>query len=272
MTDYDPQLGRDMPAGPDPGAAQAEADEDDLHAGLTGLARLVADALGVDELLTRVAAFAQHAIPGADAAGLAVVDNTDDLHNTAKIHSSGATTDVMREVDRIQYEVLGEGPCITCMQVGRPMVSGSLGSDERWPRFGGRVARLGVHSALCLPLQIRDRVVGAINAYALSRDAFTEHAVRLGEQFAGPAAVSVHNAQLLAAASTKAEQLQLALTSRAIIDQAIGIVRSRSGGSAQEAFDRLRQISQSENVRLAIVAQRVVDEAVRRAHARHASR
>lgn len=268
MSDYDQQAGREMPASPDPTAAQAEADEDDLQLGLTGLARMVSDSLGVDELLAQVAGFATHAIPGADVAGLALLRSAADPR---EVQSWASTGEVVQEIDRIQYELLGEGPCITCMQVGRPTVSGSLGSDERWPRFGGRVARLGMHSALSLPLQIRDRVIGAINAYARPRDAFTEHAVRLGAQFAGPAAVSVHNAQLLAAASAKAAQLQAALTSRAVIDQAIGILRSRSGGSAEEAFDRLRQISQSENIRLSVVAQRVVDEAVRRAHARHSS-
>jgi AmiR/NasT family two-component response regulator len=59
------------------------------------------------------------------------------------------------------------------------------------------------------------------------------------------------------------------LVSRAVIDQAIGILRSRSGDSADEAFARLRAISQGENVKLAVVAERVVDEAVRRARARH---
>jgi GAF domain-containing protein len=266
MTDYDPQSGREMPADPDPAAAQAEADEVDLQDGLTGLARMVSDSFSVDDLLAQVATLATHAIPGADVAGLALVRGTSAGH----VETVGTTADVMREIDRIQYELLAEGPCVTCMQVGRPIVSGSLGSDERWPRFGGRIARLGVHSALSLPLLIRGRVIGAINAYARTRDAFSEHAVRLGEQFAAAAAVSAHNAQLLAAASTKAEQLQAALTSRAVIDQAIGILRSRTGGTPEEAFDRLRQISQSENVRLSLVAQRFVDEAVNRARARHA--
>lgn len=264
MTEYDPQVGRDMPADPDPATARAEADAVDLEAGLSGLARMVADSFTVDELLAEVAGFATHAIPGADVAGLALVQGGP----AGRIETCGTSADVVREIDRIQYDVLGEGPCVTCMQTGRPMVSGSLGSDERWPRFGGRVARLGMHSALSLPLLIHGRVAGAINAYARTRDAFSEHSVRLGERFAVPAAVSAHNAQLLAVASTRADQLQTALTSRSVIDQAIGILRSRAGGSAEDAFDRLRKISQADNVRLAVVAQRLVDEAVRRAHTR----
>jgi ANTAR domain-containing protein len=112
-------------------------------------------------------------------------------------------------------------------------------------------------------------VIGAINTYARARDAFGEHAVQLGSQFAGPAAVSVYNAQLLAGAHEQTKALQRALDSRAVIDQAIGIIRSRSGASAEEAFDRLIRMSQHENVKLHAIAERLVEEAVRRARARH---
>ncbi len=81
--------------------------------------------------------------------------------------------------------------------------------------------------------------------------------------------MSVYNAQLLANTQQRSTELQKALRSRAVIDQAIGIIRSRSGGTAQEAFERLTRISQSEHVKLAAVAENLVDEAVRRARARH---
>lgn len=92
--------------------------------------------------------------------------------------------------------------------------------------------------------------------------------MQLGSQFARPAAISVYNAQLLATAHERTVRLQRALDSRAVIDQAIGIVRSRSGGTAEEAFQRLTQISQTENIKLHAVAERLVEEAVRRACAR----
>ena len=112
-------------------------------------------------------------------------------------------------------------------------------------------------------------MIGAINSYSRARDAFAEHAVALGSQFAGPAAVAVHNAYLLDRANERTQQLQRALESRAVIDQAIGIVRSRSGDDAEAAFERLARISQSEHTKLNVVAQRLVDEAVRRARIRH---
>ena len=127
---------------------------------------------------------------------------------------------------------------------------------------------MGVHSALALPMMVGDQLIGAINTYARGRDAFGEHAVELGSQFAGPAAVSVYNGQLLARAQERTRQLQRALGNRAVIDQAIGIIRGRSGVSSKEAFERLTRISQNANTKLSVVAERLVEEAVRRARVR----
>jgi AmiR/NasT family two-component response regulator len=93
----------------------------------------------------------------------------------------------------------------------------------------------------------------------------------MGELFAGPAAVAVANAQVQVLAQTQrlAAQLQAALSSRAVIDQAIGVVMSRSGATAAEAFDVLRARSQNDHVKLAEVARRLVEDAVRRARRRH---
>jgi transcriptional regulator with GAF, ATPase, and Fis domain len=265
MPDYDAQPDRTPTAQPELSQAQIDADEIDLHAGLMGVAGIVADAHQVSEILRDVAEFAVRAIPGADGAGVTLIRSDDD---TPRIQTWAVTAPFVAEIDTVQYEDLGEGPCITCIDSLRPIVSGSLGSDGRWPHFGGRVARMGVHSALALPLTVGEQVIGAINSYSHGRDAFAEHAVRLGSQFAGPAAVSVYHAQLLASAWERTDRLQRALNSRAVIDQAIGIIRSRTGLSAPAAFDRLTQISQSENVKLNVVAQRLVEEAVRRAQAR----
>ncbi|MCV7281758.1 GAF and ANTAR domain-containing protein [Mycolicibacterium flavescens] len=264
MADYDAQTGRESVPDTDLSSAQRDADEADLHAGLAGVAGLVAGARPVVDLLGDVAGFAARAIPDVDGAGVALAS----LDGRGNLETRAATADFVWEIDGVQYDELNEGPCLTAMQTARPTVSGSLGSDQRWPHFGGRVARMDVHSALSLPLVVDDRVIGVINAYARQRDAFGEHAVQLGTQFAGPAAVSVYHGQLLAHARERTAQLQRALASRAVIDQAIGIIRSRSGVTAEEAFDRLTRLSQAENIKLYVVAERLVDEAVRRARAR----
>jgi GAF domain-containing protein len=247
-------------------ARQATADAADLRAGIDDLAGLVAGSLGLPELLTEVSTFAVHAIPGADGAGVTLfrVDRVDNM-----VEALAASAAFVAEIDEIQYVILQEGPCITAALERRTVRSGSLGGEKMWPRFGPRVGRLGVHSALSLPLLLSDQVIGAINVYAHGKDVFDEHAAELGELFAKPAAVAVHNAQILTHALALTAQLQTALSTRPVIDQAIGLIRGRSGRSAEEAFTQLRAISQAEHRKLAEVAQHLVDEAVRRARARH---
>jgi GAF domain-containing protein len=265
LADFDAQPGRKAPPELQLTSNQRIADEEELYAGLRGVAGIVADAGAVIDLLRDVAEFAVQAIPGAEGVSVALIDPQ---RGISSVQTWAATAVLVHEIDSVQYNELSEGPCITCMQSRRPTVSGSLGSDSRWPHFGGRVARMRMHSALALPLIVGDQVIGSINAYAKSRDAFAEHAVQLGSQFARPAAVSVYNAQLLANAHERTLRLQRALDSRSVIDQAIGIVRSRSGSSADEAFQRLTHISQTENLKLHVVAERLVEEAARRARGR----
>jgi GAF domain-containing protein len=244
---------------------QLSADDADLQAAIGSLAGLVADHQRLPELLAAVAAFAVRAIPGADGAGVTLfnVDRVDNM-----VFALAASAPFVAEIDEIQYVTVKEGPCITAALERRTVRSGSLGGEKMWPRFGPRVGRLGVHSALSLPLLVPDRVVGAINVYAHGKDVFDEHAAEFGELFGKPAAVAVYNAQILADALALSVQLQTALSTRPVIDQAIGLIRGRTGRNAEEAFAQLRVMSQSEHRKLADVAQRIVDEAVRRARAR----
>jgi GAF domain-containing protein len=240
--------------------ATASAD-DDLRSSLAALAQLATARMELPDVLTRVAEFAVLAIPGADGAGLTLIE-------AGRTDTIVASADFVSEVDAIQYGI-GEGPCITAAAEARTMRSGSLDTDPLWPRFGPRVGHLGVHSVLSLPLLTADGVLGAMNVYAHAPDAFDDHAASLGELFAVPAAIAVQNAQVLAQAKRLATQLQTALINRAVIDQAKGILISRIGCSSDEAFDRLRHMSQTENQKLHAVAQTLVDEAMHRARARH---
>ena len=246
-------------------AAAAEqrrlAGEADLRNSLASLSRLASGNLDLESLLTRVATYGVQAIPGADGAGLTLLEQ--DRADTVV-----ATAPFVSEIDAIQYGI-GQGPCISAAANARPVLSGSLGSDPRWPRFGGRIARMGVHSVVSLPLITPEGVVGAMNVYAHAKNVFDERAAELGMIFAAPAAIAVQNAHALAQTRRLAEHLQAALESRGIVDRAVGIMMSRSGGTETEAMERLRELSQSEHRKLAGVARSIVDEAVRRANARH---
>jgi GAF domain-containing protein len=238
-------------------------EEGDLAESLAGLSGLLTGHRPLRDTLTFIAEYAVQAIPGADGAGLTMLE--DDRAQTVV-----ASAEFVNTVDDVQYG-LGEGPCLLAVASRQTQTSGSLGGDRRWPRFGPRIGRMGVHSVLSLPLLLPDQVVGVMNVYAHAKEAFDSDAVRIGELFARPAAVSVYNAQILARSQRLAGQLGEALTNRAIIDQALGIIRSRTGASAEEAFDKLRTMSQTQHLKVAEVSRVLVDEAVRRARARKAS-
>jgi GAF domain-containing protein len=239
---------------------QSESENDDLAVSLSALAGLSAARLTLEDLLTQVATFAVRAIPGAEGAGLTLIeaDRADTIVKSAPF---------VREIDDIQYG-LGQGPCISAAREGTTMRSGALQADLRWPQFGRQAAQLGVHSVLSLPLITSDSVVGAMNVYAHAEDAFDERAVELGELFAVPAAIAVQNAQILAQTQRLAAKFQSALINRAVIDQAIGILMSRSGVTPDEAYSRIRLLSEHQNAQITVVAEGIVGEAVRRARAR----
>jgi GAF domain-containing protein len=128
-----------------------------------------------------------------------------------------------------------------------------------------------VRSVLSLPLLLPEEVVGGLNVYSRAGDAFSERDAHLGELFASSAAAALRNAQVLHQAEQAAEKLRMALISRAVIDQAIGIMIGRSGYSAEQGLATLRTHSQTEGTRLAAVAARIVEEAARRARARRSN-
>src|SRR4029450_473289 len=175
---------------------------DDLQDSLAQLGQLATGLLSLEESLTRVAQFAVQAIPGAEGAGLTLLEE----HRSDTIV---ATAQFVTQVADIQYS-LGQGPCISAPADQQTVMSGSLGGDRRWPQFGSRVARLGVHSVVSLPLVTNAGVLGAMNVYAHQKNAFPADAGRLGELFAVPAAIAVQNAQVLAQAKRLASQLQAA--------------------------------------------------------------
>ena len=204
---------------PPAGAApqRPEIGWDQLNESLGQLAQLVVGQGSLPQALEHIAGFAVTAIPGADGAGLTLFDG-------ARADTVVATSAFVRAVDEIQY-AMGEGPCITATHQARTVRLGSVGQDSDYPQFGPQAAQLGVHSMLSLPLFSDGRdgeVLGSINVYAHSVDAFDERAQELGELFAVPASVSVRNAQALSHSIALAERLRIALVTRAAAEQEAG--------------------------------------------------
>ncbi len=134
--------------------SELEAREADLRTGLDELANVVADAVSLERLLEHVAASAVHAIPDADGVGISLLrlDQPDD-----RIQTLATSHPFVAKVDAIQYQLVDEGPCITAAAGGMPVRTGNVSADPRWPRFGPRVGRLGVHSVLALPMLYAQR-------------------------------------------------------------------------------------------------------------------
>lgn len=206
---------RDEPSSDSVGTPSA-----DLTESLDDLSMLPLDDLGLIDMLTHVADFAVNAIPGADGAGLTLLQGT--LPDTIV-----ATEAFVEAVDRAQYEI-GEGPCITAARDGHTVHSSSLTDDPAFPRFGPVAGRLGVESVLSLPLMSAGKTWGSMNIYAHARSAFDARAIELGELFAIPAAISVRNAQALARAREVAVELQASLTNATDeVSAALNILVSR---------------------------------------------
>jgi GAF domain-containing protein len=244
-----------MTAGEGPSSERA-GEDDRLADSMSGLAALTSGALPLRELLTRVARYAVRSIPGADGAGLTLIE--DDRTDTIV-----ATADFVTAVDDVQYG-LGEGPCIMAAREGRTVMSGSLEDEARWGTFGGQVAAMGVHSVVSLPLRLGDEVVGAMNVYAYAHDAFDERAAELGEAFAVPAAIAVQHAHVLEQTRRLAEQLQASLDARMLVERAIGVLIGRYSIDAVEARRRLVAQGDDGGEPLAVVARALLDDAVRR--------
>lgn len=172
------------------------------------------------------------------------------LRARGRLETVGATDDKVLVADRAQYE-LREGPCIEAAQESRSSVSGSVGSDPRWPRWGPEVAAMGISSVLSADMHGRGARIGALNLYSLTADAFSPEDVELATILAD------QSAALMAALSSE-EGLREALHTRMLIGQAQGILMERFDIDADRAFAVLRRFSQDSNVRLREIADQIV--------------
>ncbi len=244
------------------------ADNPPLAGNIAALSTLSAATMSLADMLTQVAALAVKAIPGADGAGLTLLRiNRADLIVKSE--------PFVRAIDDIQYGI-GEGPCISAAATGQTRRSGELHHDSRWTQFGPRASGLGVHSALSLPLVVSTGILGAMNIYAHDPNSFDDHSQNCGETFAVSAALAVQHAQILDQTTRLIEQLRAGLkgrglidqlragiTGRGIIDQAVGVLRRRTGDTANQALGRLKEISQSQQISLTAAAASVLDGTIR---------
>jgi GAF domain-containing protein len=163
-------------------------------------------------------------------------------------------------MDALQF-VEQEGPCLECLREGSIMRSRDLRTDGRFPNYGPKAAELGARSAMSMPLSADGRTVGALNLYSRRVDAFDSESVAVAELLAAHAALAISAATAYYSSRDLADQMRQALESRAVIEQAKGVLMAQQGGKPDEAFGRLVELSQRTNRKLREVAQSIVDAA-----------
>jgi GAF domain-containing protein len=172
--------------------------------------------------------------------------------------------DLTRRLDEQQYAG-DRGPCLEALSTGVPVFVTDMLSEVRWAPYPAQVAELGVRSSMSYPLITGEQIVGALNMYAfkeLAPDvAMQARAAQLADRAAGALAVGLR----LAEQNAENENLRVALDSRSVIDQAIGILMAQQRCNAEAAFELLRQASQGRNIKLRDVAAQIVASVQRRA-------
>jgi transcriptional regulator with GAF, ATPase, and Fis domain len=223
-------------------------------AALSALAQFQVTETTVAEALQRIAEITLDAVPGADVVGMSMLGG--DGRPTTAVY-----TDVESPaIDEGQYQD-GKGPCLDAWRdnvvLSVPRIEDVAGT---YPGFATACEQHGVRSTLSLPMRAGTVAVGALNLYAHVPEGFDEDDAALGRDLAAAGAAVLVNVSAYWTAFDLTAQLQEALESRAVIEQAKGVLIAQSRHlTPEDAFDMLRKVSQRENVKLRDVARRIVE-------------
>jgi GAF domain-containing protein len=222
--------------------------EDLLH----GLARISLADRPVGDVLTEIVQVSERGIPGAEAVSVTLVHG--DRASTAAYSAEMAL-----HAEEPQYE-RGYGPCL---DAGRGVVVlriDDMETEQRWPDYTAQVLQHGVRSSLSVPVPYQGTVIGALNAYSSKPAAFaTPEVLNATLIVAETVAVAMVNAQAHGRLAEEAANLRLAMESRAVIEQAKGVIMSQRRVTAEQAFEILREASMRYNRKLRDIAVGLVD-------------
>jgi GAF domain-containing protein len=189
---------------------------------------------------------------GVDAAGLLLTDQRGSLQVVS------ASTEAAQTVELFQLQA-EQGPCLDCFRDSAQVHVHDLDSESRWPLFVARAREHGFGAVHALPMRLREHTIGALNLFHRSPSAMDEAELRVGQALADVATIAVLSGRHAQEREELTEQLQAALRSRVIIEQAKGILAERGGIALDEAFARLRSHARSARRRLSDLAAAVVD-------------
>ena len=191
-------------------------------------------------------------VSGAASAGLVLLDHQDRVRYMASSNEEGK----MLELFQIQND---DGPCLDAITGGRPVVNADLGdAADRWPQFAPAARAAGFQSVHAFPLRLRDQTIGALNIFGTEHSRFDPDDVRLVQGLADVATIAILQDRSRHYSEVITDQLQTALNSRIIIEQAKGALSRSESITLGAAFELLRETAQSNHRKISEVARSVI--------------
>jgi GAF domain-containing protein len=190
------------------------------------------------------------------AGGLLLVDPAGELQLIA-------STSEEAELVEILQLAAGGGPCLDCYRSGAPITVGDIEAESsRWPRFSAEALRQGFRSVHATPLRLRGQTIGTMNLFSTQIGELGAADIAVAQALADVATIGILQERNIRSANLVSEQLQHALDSRILIEQAKGVVSATTGMSMNESFSALRKYSRDRNLSLRTVAEDVISRKV----------
>jgi GAF domain-containing protein len=220
---------------------------------LRELSRVTLVDRSLTDVLTDITRIAARGIPGAESSSITLLRGE-------KAFTAAHYGDMALLADELQYEK-GYGPCMDAGRGGVLLRVDDMRAEERWPEYVDHVAETaGVLSSLSVPLPYQGSSIGALNNYSSKPSAFaTPESLQAGLEVAETIAVAVANADSHWQLGEQARNMRLAMESRAVIEQAKGVLMAQRHIDADQAFEILRAASQRYNRKLRDIALGIVD-------------
>jgi len=232
------------PTAPDPDGDVAQLAFDELG-------RMSFAQHSLESVLQKVTDLAARVLPGEPATSVTIVAD----HRSTTV---AASHPLARELDHVQY-AQGAGPCLEAALTGRVTELLDTSTDPRWGPFPQLAAERGCRGVLSFPLPPQELITGGLNVYARTSQPLDQRTREVAARFAAYAVVPVSNMYFYESAVERAEHLRQALDSRAVIDQAKGILMERHKLTADQAFRALAKLSMETNTRVREIAARFVE-------------
>ena len=191
---------------------------------------------------------------GVDACGLLLADQ-----RGGALQVAAASTAATHTLELLQLQA-DEGPCVDCFRTGQAVSVPDLrATTDHWPRFTPAAVEAGYAAVYAIPMRLRAEVIGALNLFDGTAHAIGEDRLRMARAMADVATIGLLQERVARRREVLVEQLQTALNSRLIIEQAKGVVAERDQMDVDQAFVWLRNTARSRNQRLSELSRDVVE-------------